>query len=110
MIGRAVENQQQVLSGKSARHHIEEGLKASYNGKDADQFEADIDIYMRPDGTLASQPTIVAARGPSPSISHAMAESAARAVVQCQAYAFLPKQQYDTWKYIGMTFSLKDML
>ena len=81
-----------------------------YNGMDADQFEADIDIYMRPDGTLASQPTIVAARGPSPSISHAMAESAARAVVQCQAYAFLPKQQYDTWKYIGMTFSLKDML
>jgi outer membrane biosynthesis protein TonB len=81
-----------------------------YNGMDADQFEADIDIYMRPDGTLASQPTIVAVRGPSPSISKAMAESAARAIVQCQAYAFLPKQQYDTWKYIGMTFGLKDML
>jgi colicin import membrane protein len=81
-----------------------------YNGMDADQFEADIDIYMRPDGTLASQPTIVAVRGPSASIGHAMAESAARAVVQCQAYAFLPKQQYDTWKYIGITFGLKDML
>ena len=81
-----------------------------YNGQDADQFEADIDIYMRPDGTVASQPTIVAVRGPSPSISRAMAESAARAIVQCQAYAFLPKQQYDTWKYIGMTFGLKDML
>jgi outer membrane biosynthesis protein TonB len=81
-----------------------------YNGMDADQFEADIDIYMRPDGTLASQPTIIAVRGPSPSISKAMAESAARAIVQCQAYAFLPKQQYDTWKYIGMTFGLKDML
>jgi colicin import membrane protein len=81
-----------------------------YNGMDADQIEADIDIYMRPDGTLASQPTIVAVRGPSPSISKAMAESAARAIVQCQAYAFLPKQQYDTWKYIGMTFGLKDML
>jgi outer membrane biosynthesis protein TonB len=81
-----------------------------YNGMDADQFEADIDIYMRPDGTLASQPTIIAVRGPSPSVSKAMAESAARAIVQCQAYAFLPKQQYDTWKYIGMTFGLKDML
>jgi outer membrane biosynthesis protein TonB len=81
-----------------------------YNGMDADQFEADVDIYMRPDGTLASQPTIVAVRGPSSSISHAMAESAARAVVQCQAYAFLPKEQYDSWKYIPMTFSLKDML
>jgi hypothetical protein len=80
-----------------------------YNGMDADQFEADIDIYMRPDGTLASQPTIVAVRGPSASIGHAMAESVARAVVQCQAYAFLPKQQYDTWKYIGITFGLKDV-
>ena len=81
-----------------------------YNGVDSDQFEADIDIYMRPDGTLASQPTIVAVRGPSASIGRAMAESATRAIVQCQAYAFLPKEQYDTWKYIPMTFGLKDML
>ena len=81
-----------------------------YNGMDADQFEADIDIYMRPDGTLASQPTIVAVRGPAASISRAMGESAARAVVQCQAYSFLPTEQYETWKYIPMTFGLKDMM
>ncbi len=81
-----------------------------YNGQDADQFEADIDIQMRPDGTVASEPVIVAVRGPSRSIGAAMAESAKRAIVQCQAYAFLPKQQYDTWKYIPMTFGLKDML
>ncbi|HUN97880.1 MAG TPA: protein TolA [Bradyrhizobium sp.] len=81
-----------------------------YNGMDADQFEADIDINMRPDGFLASQPTIVAVRGPSASIAKAMAESAQRAIMQCQAYAFLPKQQYDSWKYIPMTFGLKDML
>ena len=81
-----------------------------YNGMDADQFEADIDIYMRPDGTLASQPTIVAVRGPAASISRAMGESAARAIVQCQAYSFLPKEQYETWKYIPMTFGLKDMM
>ena len=81
-----------------------------YNGMDADQFEADIDIYMRPDGTLASQPAVVAVRGPSASISRAMGESAARAVMQCQAYSFLPKEQYETWKYIGVTFALKDMM
>jgi hypothetical protein len=80
-----------------------------YNGKDADQFEADIDIQMRPDGTVAAEPVIVAVRGPSRSIGTAMAESAKRAIMQCQAYAFLPKQQYDTWKYIPMTFSMKDM-
>ena len=81
-----------------------------YNGMDADQFEADIDIHLRPDGTLASPPTVIAVRGPSTSIANAMSESAKRAVVQCQAYAFLPKEQYETWKFIPMTFSLKDML
>ena len=81
-----------------------------YNGQDADQFEVDIDIQMRPDGTVAASPTIVATRGPSKSVANAMAESARRAVEECQAYAFLPKAQYDTWKYIPMTFGLKDML
>jgi outer membrane biosynthesis protein TonB len=81
-----------------------------YNGQDAALFEADIDIQMRRDGTVASEPVIVAIRGPSRSIGEAMAQSARRAIVQCQAYAFLPKEQYDTWKYIPMTFGLKDML
>jgi outer membrane biosynthesis protein TonB len=81
-----------------------------YNGQDSDQFEADIDIQLRLDGTLASEPVIVAVRGPSKSIGTAMAESAKRAIIQCQAYAFLPKQEYDTWKYIPMVFGLKDMM
>ena len=81
-----------------------------YNGTDADQFEVDIDIQLRRDGTVASDPVIVAVRGPSSSVGRAMAESAKRAIVQCQSYAFLPKEQYDTWKYIPMTFGLKDML
>ncbi len=81
-----------------------------YNGQDSDQFEVDIDIQLRRDGTVASEPVIVAVRGPSRSVGEAMAESAKRAVEQCQAYAFLPKEQYDTWKYIPMTFGLKDML
>jgi outer membrane biosynthesis protein TonB len=81
-----------------------------YNGTDADQFEVDIDIQLRRDGTVSSDPVIVGVRGPSNSVARAMAESAKRAVVQCQSYAFLPKEQYDTWKYIPMTFGLKDML
>ncbi|HEX5232633.1 MAG TPA: protein TolA [Bradyrhizobium sp.] len=81
-----------------------------YNGQDADQFEVDIDIRLRPDGTVASEPVIVAVRGPSRSVGNALAESAKRAVEECQAYAFLPKDQYATWKYIPMTFGLKDLL
>ncbi|MGY4616261.1 outer membrane biosynthesis protein TonB [Bradyrhizobium sp. USDA 4472] len=82
----------------------------TYNGQDADQYEVDIDISMKIDGTLASEPVVVAARGPSRSIAEAVAESGKRAIVQCQVYSFLPKQQYDTWKTIPMRFGLKDML
>jgi colicin import membrane protein len=81
-----------------------------YNGRDSDQFEVDIDIQLRRDGTVASAPVIVAVRGPSSSVGAAMAESARRAIEQCSAYTFLPKDQYDTWKYIQMTFGLKDLL
>jgi colicin import membrane protein len=81
-----------------------------YNGQDADQFEVDIDINMRPDGMLASNPVVVAVRGPSKSVADALGESARRAVQQCQAYTFLPKDQYETWKYIPMTFGLRDMM
>ncbi len=85
-------------------------FKPPYNGPDADQYEVDIDLQMRQDGTLASEPVTVAVRGPQRSIATAVAESAKRAVVQCQAYSFLPKAQYDSWKYIPMTFGLKDMM
>ncbi len=81
-----------------------------YNGQDADQFEVDIDINMKPDGTLASTPVVIAVRGPSKSVADALGESARRAVQQCQAYSFLPKDQYETWKYIPMTFGLRDMM
>jgi colicin import membrane protein len=39
-----------------------------------------------------------------------VAESAKRAIVQCQVYSFMPKPQYEGWKKIEMTFGLKDML
>jgi colicin import membrane protein len=81
-----------------------------YNGQDADQFEVDIDINMKLDGTLASTPVVVAVRGTSRSVADTMGESAQRAVQQCQPYAFLPKDQYQTWKYIPMTFGLRDLM
>jgi colicin import membrane protein len=79
-----------------------------YDAQDKDQFAADIDIQMRPDGTLALAPVIVAVHGPSRSVANAMAESAKRAIQQCAPYAFLPKPQYDTWKTIALTFDMKD--
>ena len=74
-----------------------------------DTFEVDLDISVKPDGTISTQPVIAGTRGASPGIAKAMAESAARAVFECQPYSFLPKEQYASWKFIETTFGLKDM-
>ncbi|MGJ4952231.1 protein TolA [Bradyrhizobium sp. HKCCYLS20291] len=80
-----------------------------YNGVDEDKIEVDIDILLRPDGSLAGVPNAVAMRGPTRSVNLAMAESAKRAVENCAPYSFLPKNRYSEWKLIPTTFNLKMM-
>lgn len=80
-----------------------------YNGLDAEKYNVDIDIQMRPDGTVAAEPRISAVNGPSKSISDALAENAKRAVQSCQPYTFLPKDKYATWKLILTNFNLGQM-
>lgn len=87
---------------------MKECFTPPYNGQDADQYEADIALQMRVDGSVAAEPSIVALRGPSKQVAMAVAESAKRAILQCQAYSFLPKDQYNTWKDVLITFALKD--
>ncbi|WP_315756051.1 MULTISPECIES: protein TolA [unclassified Bradyrhizobium] len=79
-----------------------------YTGVDEDKIEVDIDIQLRPDGSLAAVPAVVGTRGPS-RVSVAMAENAKRAVENCQPYSFLPKNRYNEWKLVPTTFNLKMM-
>jgi outer membrane biosynthesis protein TonB len=95
---------------KSAfQRRVRQCFNFPYNGIDADTFEVDLDISIRPDGTITAQPVIAGVRGASPGIAKAVADAAARAVVECQPYSFLPKEQYASWKFIPTTFGLKDM-
>ena len=80
-----------------------------YNGVDEDKVEVDVDIQLRPDGSLAAMPNAVAMRGPSRAVNLTMAENAKRAVENCQPYSFLPKNRYNEWKLVGTTFNLKMM-
>jgi len=80
-----------------------------YNGVDVDAYFADIDIPMKPDGTLAGQPVIQGTRGPSSGVAKAMADNAVRAIVQCAPYTSLPKEQYASWKLIETRFGLKEL-
>jgi outer membrane biosynthesis protein TonB len=80
-----------------------------FNNVDESKIEVDVDIQMRPDGSLAAAPSVVGMRGPTQAVNLAMAESAKRAIENCQPYAFLPKDQYANWKLIPTTFNLKMM-
>jgi outer membrane biosynthesis protein TonB len=79
-----------------------------YNGVDVDAYFADIDIPMKPDGTLGGQPVVQRTYGPASGVAKAMADNAVRAIVQCAPYTSLPKEQYASWKLIETRFGLKE--
>ncbi len=77
--------------------------------RDADTMEVRILIRLNPNGMLQAPPELVeapvnAAAGP------AFAQSAIRAIEQCQPYSFLPQAEYKGgWDYMDMTFSPRDL-
>jgi outer membrane biosynthesis protein TonB len=84
-------------------------FNAPYSGVDEDKISVDLDIQLRPDGSLFAAPAVVGMTGPSRTVSLAMAENAKRAVENCAPYAFLPKNRYNEWKLVPTTFNLKMM-
>ena len=66
-----------------------------------------IDVRLRPDGSLADPPKVVSAGSNSPAFRDAV-DAALRAIVQCAPYA-LPPDKYDIWAYMRLTFDLSRM-
>ncbi len=64
-------------------------------------------IMFNPDGTVSRTPELMEAT-PSP-VGPAMVESAKRAVLQCQPYTMLRRENYDTWKDMELMFDPRDM-
>ena len=62
-----------------------------------ESLEVYVIIYLRADGTLAQPPQIENESRMSEPYFRAAAESAIRAINQCQPYQ-LPQDQYDVWK------------
>lgn len=66
-----------------------------------------IRVLMKPDGSLATAPVVV---GGSPSqLGPAMAETAKRALLQCQPYTMLKPQHYEQWKDLILDFDSQEM-
>jgi colicin import membrane protein len=76
--------------------------------RDAENIEIRVYFELRKDGTVVSQPRLLA--GPPSATGPAIAESAIRAIQQCQPYTFLPQAEYvGGWDRLDITFSSRDL-
>ena len=64
-------------------------------------------VLFNPDGSVKQGPDVIGGR-PSP-FGPAFAESARRAILQCQPYTMLRKETYDEWKDMEVGFNPSDM-
>ncbi len=74
--------------------------------RDADTMEVRVLIRLNPNGMLQAPPELLEAPAGNPVVGAAFAQSAIRAIEQCQPYSFLPQAEYKGgWDYMDMTFS-----
>ncbi len=73
-------------------------------------MEVRIQIGLGPNGMLQAPPELMEAPSGNQVTGLAFAQSAIRAIEQCQPYSFLPKAEYKGgWDYMDMTFSPRDL-
>ena len=60
-------------------------------------------VLFKPDGSLAHEPGVI--EGSASSLGSALAESAKRALIQCQPFMMLTLEHYDLWKDIEIKFN-----
>jgi hypothetical protein len=70
---------------------------------DDGQLMAVLRVSLKPNGTLAGEPTMLAASASSS--GPALLQTAMRALRQCQPYGFLPSAKYNEWKVLDLNFS-----
>lgn len=76
--------------------------------RDAEDIEIRVYFELHKDGTVAGLPRLLA--GPPMANGPAIAESAIRAIQQCQPYTFLPQAEYvGGWDRLDITFSSRDL-
>jgi outer membrane biosynthesis protein TonB len=64
-------------------------------------------VLFRRDGTILNNPVLVEA--PPSQVGPVLAESAKRALLQCQPYTMLKPEHYDMWKDMQITFDPREM-
>jgi colicin import membrane protein len=74
---------------------------------DVQHLEVVFRVLFKRDGAIAYEPQLV--RGTASQFGPALAESAKRALLQCQPYKMLKPEHYEQWKDMEITFDPRDM-
>jgi len=89
------------------RDHVKSCAKLPASLSPGDKIRIVLRVVFKPDGTLATAPTLIeasaSAKGP------ALMQSAIRALRACQPYTMLPPGQYSEWKSLDLTFTPEDL-
>jgi hypothetical protein len=83
--------------------HLQKCWNAPAGLADDGQLMAVLRVSLKPNGTLAGEPTMLAASASSS--GPALLQTAMRALRQCQPYGFLPSTKYNEWKVLDLNFS-----
>lgn len=89
------------------RERLKDCWTVPVGAENVDKLQVVFRILMNQNGTVRGMPQLVEASAST--LGPALAESAKRAILQCQPYTMLRKESYDQWKDIEVAFNPKDM-
>jgi len=93
----------------AVRRQIERCWNVPAGAKDAKDLVVEIHVTLNPDGTVRETRIVDQSRVQSDSFFRTAAESATRAILQCQPFK-LPPEKFSLWEDMTLTFNPKDIL
>ena len=89
------------------RERIKQCWQPPLGAEDAQDLQVVFHVMFNQNGTVLRGPDVV--EGAPSSLGPIFAESARRAILQCQPYTMLHREHYAQWRDMEMEFSLRDM-
>lgn len=89
------------------RRRVSECWQPPLGADGSQNVEVVFRVMFNPDGTVKRGPDLVEAAATA--VGPIFAESARRALLQCQPYTMLRKETYEQWKDLELAFNLRDM-
>lgn len=89
------------------RERIKQCWQPPLGAEDAQDLQVVFHVMFNTNGTVLRGPDVV--EGAPSALGPIFAESARRAILQCQPYTMLRKEHYAQWRDMEMVFNLRDM-